>query len=78
MNRIHYAPFTADQVILLNQFQNTERPLLCAEHGWHGILVADRGGWHCPVIGCDFLQLWAPGVMMIPRPRATLHRKHGG
>lgn len=71
------APWTDDQVSVLNQFQSGRlfHPFTCggdrtdaahrayqAEHGGDfGQLVADKDGWHCPV--CDYRQNWAHGFM---------------
>lgn len=75
MNRIVYAPFSDNQVIALNNYQNSDHPLLCREHAWKGVLVATRAGWYCPVPGCEFIQLWAIGFQLIPGRRKIRFRE---
>ena len=62
-----YAPFTPEQVAILNDYQTTGRghPFTCgsgnrdddAHLDGEGILVASVEGWKCPF--CDYRQDWA-------------------
>jgi uncharacterized Zn finger protein (UPF0148 family) len=54
---IIYAPFTADQVKHINQFQTAGcvHEFTCA-NSCRAALVAEPGGLFCPV--CDYVQNW--------------------
>jgi hypothetical protein len=45
-----FAPFTPEQVAILNRFQTcgVVHPFTCAIDSGHPPLVADVDGWHCP------------------------------
>lgn len=70
------APFTDEQVRLLNEWQqhSTMHPFTCRRrtetpHGYHdsrdfGVLVATRDGWVCR--DCDYTQDWAHDFMAAP------------
>lgn len=59
------APWTPEQVKLLNEFQATSwmHPFTCGFRDEHpsdaGILIAREDGWHCPVPTCGYTQNWA-------------------
>lgn len=61
------APWTDDQVRSLNAYQESGfmHPFICSEHvddnlhADYEVLVASRDGWHCPVPGCAWHQVWA-------------------
>jgi hypothetical protein len=73
-----YAPFTEEQCVALNQWQNSPymHPFTCGdnrgdeEHRAYalehredlGQLVATRSGWACPV--CGYKQNWAHDFML--------------
>lgn len=75
--KVMKAPWTAQQVKFLNEFQSGGQfhPFTCGgnrmdeahtayqkEHGGDfGQLVATTEGWECPV--CDYRQEWAHGFM---------------
>lgn len=77
------APFPAAAVLALNRWQACDwtHPFTCGnrntpEHhayakahgqGDHGILVATRDGWVCPV--CGYRQAWAHEFMLQVPPR---------
>jgi hypothetical protein len=63
-----YAPWTAEQVQVLNRFQREAHihPLTCGKCTPHSVLVATIDGWYCPA-GCDYRQDWAPKYMTDPR-----------
>lgn len=54
------APFTKEQVDMLQKYQNSDNyhPFTCEEfHGIHCKLVPTVRGWICPY--CDYTQDWA-------------------
>ncbi len=67
------APFTAEQIVMLNDHQTNGRchPYTCGKchsgvpksepigetHREESVLVATRDGWECPY--CDYKQTWA-------------------
>jgi hypothetical protein len=63
------APFTAEQVQILNLFQSSGamHPFTCGRRSEHpdneGILSATEDGWHCPVEECQYTQSWAHWFM---------------
>lgn len=66
------APFTSEQVKLLNNFQKSQHahPFTCGgdrtdeNHlDGEGILVATEDGWVCPY--CDYRQNWALSTMLL-------------
>ena len=63
------APFTARQVEILNQYQQSGvfHPFTCGnrEHKGDDVLVAKEDGWHCPT--CDYTQNWAHEIMVDTR-----------
>jgi hypothetical protein len=58
-------PWEPEQVEQLNRYQHTANvhPYTCGKrdaHPWNeGVLVAEPGGWVCPVETCDYAQNWA-------------------
>jgi hypothetical protein len=66
------APWSTDQVDLLNRFPRTSgfHPFTCGRRNDHpedeGILIAAPDGWHCPVGGCSYTQNWADPFMVRP------------
>ena len=75
-----YAPFTDQQVRLLNQFQLEElaHPFTCPRHDsaevGETVLTATRDGWVCPREGCDYTQDWAHDYMADPQMHAQIRR----
>lgn len=63
------APFSAEQVRLLNAYQSNGvfSPYCCVRphSGMGRLLVATTEGWSCP--SCDFTQNWAHEFMADPR-----------
>jgi len=66
------APFTPEQVVALNRFQQCGRfhPFTCggnrkdaAHLDGEGVLVATPEGWRCPY--CDYKQDWAHDEMVV-------------
>lgn len=57
------APFTADQVKSLNEFQETGmmHPFTCAK--CPSDLIATPDGWKCSTPGCDYTQDWCHEFM---------------
>ncbi len=57
------APFTAEQVVALNRWQQRGdiHPFTCGNDSRHAVLVATEEGWHCP--DCDYRQRWAHNFM---------------
>jgi hypothetical protein len=63
------APFTAEQVESLNDFQRSSafHPFTCSGGGGphsdtaeqYAVLQATEDGWRCPVLGCKHRQDWA-------------------
>lgn len=76
------APFSAEQVAVLNQFQRLRNfhPFTCgsgnrtddAHLDGEGVLVAAKEGWICPY--CDYRQNWAHGFMADPQALEALRR----
>jgi len=66
MTTIIKAPWTAEQVDTLNQFQRSPaiHPFTCPGHAGGGdrTLVATRSGWICP--HCDYRQDWFHDFMV--------------
>lgn len=68
------APWTAEEVELLNRFQNLGfvHPFTCPADGEHGskrhsdhrILVATTEGWRCEWDNCGYRQDWAHAAML--------------
>lgn len=58
MNKIE-APFTDEQVDLLNAYQRSGRfhPYTCGQ--CRQVLIATPTGWKCPSVACDYKQNWA-------------------
>ena len=66
-----FAPFSADEVERINEFQLSGRwhPFTCGndhsrDEDDSPSLVAMSDGWHCPVAGCDWKQDWAWAFMV--------------
>lgn len=67
MTKAVYAPFDKQQCLSLNEYQFNNDGLFheftCANGylDWHPqtILVATESGWQCPIVMCDYFQLWA-------------------
>jgi hypothetical protein len=64
------APFTAEQVDALNEFQSRGgmHPFTCGnDHdGVHLVLIARADGWHCSEPPCAYRQVWAHAFMANP------------
>lgn len=65
------APWTSEQVDVLNRFQQEggAHPFTCAElhtEGRSPVLEASHSGWYCPSPDCDFTQDWAFASMANP------------
>ncbi len=60
-------PWSLEQVLWLNQFQNTGsfHPFTCGENSNHRPLVAGPNGWVC--IDCGYSQAWAHDFMADPK-----------
>ena len=62
-----YAPWTDEQIIALNAWQNSiwVHPFTCINSHTEGRnLIATKDGWICP--HCDYTQNWAHDFMMNP------------
>jgi hypothetical protein len=62
-----YAPWTPEQVELLNNYQTISgfHPFTCGSGECsHVALVAHDDGWHCP--SCEYTQDWAYNFMTRP------------
>jgi len=63
------APWTDEQVAVLNRFQTGGyfHPFTCGRRDRHrhdeGVLIATRDGWECPAEDCDYTQTWAHAFM---------------
>lgn len=73
-SQLIYAPFSKEQVGVLNQFQRLQNfhPFTCggnrtddAHLDGEGVLVATEQGWVCPF--CDYKQKWALEFMADPK-----------
>lgn len=53
-----YAPFTADQIQSINEYQESGNfhPFTCGNSSNHPVLVATQDGMKCPK--CHFCQKW--------------------
>lgn len=58
------APWTAEEVANLNEFQNAGymHPFTCGSEDCRAVLVATPEGWTCPA-GCGYTQDWAHDFM---------------
>lgn len=66
-----FAPFTPEQVVILNRYQRERvfHPFTCGNRDGHpmdpegdyGVLVATEAGWVCR--HCDYTQTWAHSWM---------------
>lgn len=58
------APFTPEQVVKLNHFQQSGRfhPFTCGNDSSHRVLVATPDGWVCE--DCSYQQNWAHSFML--------------
>ncbi len=67
MSDIITAPFTDDQVRVLNRYQREGlmHPFTCPsdKHVMRLMLVATRDGWKCLLQDCDYTQDWAHAFM---------------
>jgi hypothetical protein len=57
------APFSAEMVTSLNEFQagTIWNPVRCGNTGCRRVLVATESGWRCP--NCSYTQNWAEAWM---------------
>ena len=58
-----YAPWTDEQVVALNRFQQSGQfhPFTCGNDSGHAVLVATAQGWKCT--DCGYTQTWAHAFM---------------
>jgi hypothetical protein len=64
MSDFVFAPFTNQQVELLNQFQGSGKfhSFTCGSDNCRSILIATTNGWICP--NCDYKQNWCHSFMV--------------